>query len=160
MVPIRLWIVGVVVMMAFFGCATIPRLSLENPYGTLEGAKEGEIFHVPTGIKVTKAQLLDMIAGSRVIYIGETHDNVRAHQVQLEIIRGLAERFPDRVAVGMEFFQRPYQETMERWSMDELSERDFLKQSRWYQNWGMDYGYYKPITKSAPPYGLLRSPPP
>jgi uncharacterized iron-regulated protein len=145
MVFIRSLIVGIAVLMAFSGCATVPRFALENPYGTLEGAKEGEIFHVPTGIKVTKAQLLDMIAGSQVIYVGETHDNIRAHQVQLDIIRGLAERFPDRVAVGMEFFQRPYQGAMKRWSRDELSERDFLKQSRWYQNWGMDYGYYKPI---------------
>jgi uncharacterized iron-regulated protein len=145
MVFMRSLIVGIAVLMAFSGCATVPKFALENPYGTLEGAKEGEIFHVPTGIKVTKAQLLDMIAGSRIIYVGETHDNIRSHQVQLEIIRGLAEHFPDRVAVGMEAFQRPYQGAMDRWSRNELSERDLLKQTRWYQNWGMDYAYYKPI---------------
>ena len=105
---------GVVILMAFSGCATIPKCSPENPYGTGE-RKEGEIVHVPTGIKVTKAQLLDIIASSRVIYVGETHDNVHAHRVQLEIIRGLADRFPDQVAVGMEVFQRPYQGAMDRW---------------------------------------------
>ena len=145
MVFMRSWMVGVIALMAFSGCATIPRFPLEDPYGTLEGAREGEIFQVPTGIKVTKAQLLDIIGGSRVIYVGETHDNVRAHQVQLEIIRGLAERFPGQVAVGMEVFQRPYQEVIDRWSSGELSERGFLKQSRWYPNWGMDYDYYKAI---------------
>jgi len=90
-------------------------------------------------------QLLDMIGGSRIIYIGETHDNVRAHQIQLEIIKGLAERFPGQVAVGMEMFGRPSQEAMDRWSRGELSERGFLRESQWYTNWRMDYRYYKPI---------------
>jgi len=144
-VAMRSWMIGIVAVMAFCGCATIPRFPLEDPYGTLKRAKEGEIVHVPTGIKVTKAQLLDMIADSRAIYVGETHDNVRAHQIQLEIIKGLAERFPGKVAVGMEVFQRPYQEVMDHWSRGELSEREFLKRSGWYSNWGMDYGYYRPI---------------
>lgn len=145
MSAMRSWVTGIVALMAFWGCATISRFALEDPYETLKGAKEGEIVHVPTGITVTKAQLLDMIAGSQVIYIGETHDNVCAHQVQLEIIRGLSERFPGKVAVGMEAFQRRHQETMDQWSRGELSEREFLKRSGWYSNWGMDYGYYRAI---------------
>lgn len=142
---VRSWMVGIAILMAFSGCATVQTFTVENPYGTLDGAQEGEIFHLPTGIRVTERQLLDMISGSRVIYIGETHDNVCAHQVQLEIIRGLAERFPGQVAVGMEMFQWPHQDAMDRWSRGELSERDFLKKSGWYQNWGMDYRYYKAI---------------
>jgi len=146
MIHKKAWVSGIIFLIALApGCARTPRFFLENPYGVLEGAQEGEIFHIPTGIKVTKDQLLDMISGSRVIYIGETHDNVSAHHVQLEIIRGLAERFPGKVAVGMEVFQRPYQEAMDHWSRGELSEREFFKRSGWYSNWGMDYGYYRPI---------------
>ncbi|MFQ6079062.1 MAG: ChaN family lipoprotein [Thermodesulfobacteriota bacterium] len=140
------WVGGVAFLIALtVGCATIPRAPLENPYGVLEVAKEGEIFHVSTGIRVSKAQLVNIIGDSRIIYVGETHDNVRAHQVQLEIIMGLTERFPGRVAVGMEMFQRSYQGVMDRWSRGDLSERDFLKESRWYPKWGMDYDYYKAI---------------
>ncbi len=146
MIHKKAWVNGIIFLIALSpGCARTPRFSLENPYRALEGATVGEIVHVPTGIKLTKAQLLDVIGGSRVIYVGETHDNVCAHQVQLEIIKGLAERFPGKVAVGMEAFQRPYQEAMDQWSRGELSEREFLKQSRWYSNWGMDYGYYRTI---------------
>lgn len=145
MVSMRSLIAGVVLMMALLGCATVPRFPIENPYGTLEGATVGQIVHVSTGIKLSKDQLLDVIGGSRVIYVGETHDNVCAHQVQLEVIKGLAERFPGKVAVGMEVFQRPYQEAMDQWSRGELSEREFLKRSGWYSNWGMDYGYYRAI---------------
>jgi len=146
MISNRRWVGRIILLIAFAaGCATIPRASLENPYGVLEGAKEGEIFHVPTGIRVTKAQLLNIIGDFRIIYIGETHDNVRAHQVQLEIIMGLNDRFPGQIAVGMEMFQRPYQGIMDRWSRGELTERDFLKESQWYTKWGMDYDYYKTI---------------
>jgi uncharacterized iron-regulated protein len=140
------WVGGITFLIALTaGCAPIPRSPLDNPYGTLKGATDGEIFHIPTGIRVNEAQLLDTIGGSRIIYIGETHDNVRAHQIQLEIIKGLAERFPGQVAVGMEMFQRPSQEAMDRWSRGELSERGFLRESQWYTNWRMDYRYYKPI---------------
>ncbi len=140
------WVGGITFLIALAaGCAPISKSLLENPYGTLEGTREGEIFHIPTGIRVNKAQLLDLIGGSRIIYIGETHDNVRAHQVQLEIIKGLAERFPGQVAVGMEMFQRSSQEAMDRWSKGELDEREFLRESKWYTNWRMDYRYYKPI---------------
>jgi uncharacterized iron-regulated protein len=145
MISGKIWALVALVFTALLGCATTERLPWENPYGTLRGAKEGEIFHVPTGMRVSKDQLIDIIGGARVIYIGETHDNVRAHQVQLEIIRGLAERFPDQLAVGMEMFQRPYQEVMDRWSRGELSEREFLRLSGWYGNWGMDYEYYRSI---------------
>ncbi len=141
----KIWTVGAIVFIVLLGCSTTEMLPWKNPYGTLGGAKEGEIFHVSTGLRVNKDQLFDIIGGARVIYIGETHDNLRAHQVQLEIIRGLAERFPDQLAVGMEMFQRPYQVVMDRWSRGELGERDFLGQSGWYGNWGIDYGYYRAI---------------
>lgn len=146
MIHKKAWVSGIIFLIALApGCARTPRFSLENPYGALEGVKEGEIVHLPTGTKVSKVQLLDIIGGSRVIYVGETHDNVCAHQVQLEILKGLAERFPGKVAVGMEVFQRSYQEAMDQWSRGELSEREFLKRSAWYSNWGMDYGYYRAI---------------
>ncbi len=142
----RRWVGVIILLIAFTaGCAAIPRAPLENPYGVLERAKEGEIFHIPTGIRVTKGQLLNIIKDSRIIYIGETHDNMRAHQTQLEIIMGLNERSPGQIAVGMEMFQRPHQGAMDRWSRGELSEKDFLKESHWYRKWGMDYEYYKAI---------------
>jgi uncharacterized iron-regulated protein len=145
MISGKTWALVAIVFTALLGCATTERHPWENPYGTLGGVKEDEIFHVSTGMRISKDQLFDIIGCTRVIYIGETHDNVRAHQAQLEIIRGLAERFPGQLAVGMEMFQRPYQEVMNRWSRGDLSEREFLRLSGWYANWGMDYGYYRAI---------------
>lgn len=132
-------------LISLAGCASMGKDSVEDPYRILEDATLDDIFHVSTGIKITKGQLLDLLAAKRVIYIGETHDNVEAHRVQLEIIKGLTERYPGQVAVGMEMFQRSYQALLDRWSRDELTEKEFLKESKWYHVWRMDYDYYKPL---------------
>ena len=48
---------------------------------------ENDIIHNPTGIKISEDDLINVIKDFRTIFIGETHDNYRAHQVQLEIIK-------------------------------------------------------------------------
>ncbi len=154
------WLLGSIglvfaILMSLAGCASMEKDSVENPYRILQGATLDDIFHIPTGIKVTKEQLLDLLAGGRVIYIGETHDNVEAHRVQLEIIKGLTERYPGQVAVGMEMFQRSFQAVLDQWSREELTEKEFLKETKWYSVWTMDYEYYKPILNFIREHHLL-----
>ena len=50
-----------------------------SPYLDLHQLELGQILHIPTGIKVTQDQMIEAVSGSRVIYIGETHDNLEAH---------------------------------------------------------------------------------
>ena len=38
-----------------------------SPYRNLSELKEGEILHLPTGLKVSVEQLIDTVSGSRVI---------------------------------------------------------------------------------------------
>jgi uncharacterized iron-regulated protein len=127
------------------GCASMRKDSIKDPYRIVESAELNDIFHVPTGIRITKGQLLELLAGRNVIYIGETHDNMQAHRVQLEIIKGLAELYPGELAAGMEMFRQPSQVVLDRWSRGDLTEREFLRESKWYSVWKMDYDYYKPI---------------
>ena len=51
-----------------------------SPYQDLGDLQTGEILHLPTGMNVNFDQMMDSIATSRVIYIGETHDNIEAHK--------------------------------------------------------------------------------
>ena len=115
----------------------------ESPYRRIDGLAEGTILHVPTGVELTRVQLFDLLAGARVVYVGESHNNIRHHRVQLDILRMLADRFPGKVAVGMEMFQRPSQPDLDRWSRGELDEPAF--QTVWYENWTEDYDYYRDI---------------
>ena len=114
-----------------------------SPYLPLDDLQNNEILHLPTGLKVSFDQMQNVISSSRVIYIGETHDNTEAHRVQLEIIGDLMRRFPEKISVGMEMFRRSAQQDLDRWSKGELSLDHFKKLFR--KNWGNGYPLYKPI---------------
>ncbi len=118
------------------------------PYPPAQVA-EGEIYHVPTGLRLTCDQAVEMLAGAKVVYVGEMHNNLNAHKVQLEVVRALEERFPGRVAIGMEMFREAQQPALDRWSRGELGEMEFLRDVRWFQNWGSDFGYYRDILTYA-----------
>lgn len=115
-----------------------------SPYSSLSELKENQILHLPTGVTVSREQMLDTIASSRVIYIGETHDNIEAHRVQLEILKAISIRFPGKVAVGMEMFRRSAQPSLDQWHRGQLPKKEFNKLFR--QNWGGAYRLYLPIT--------------
>jgi uncharacterized iron-regulated protein len=70
------------------------------------------------------------------------------------VIREMARRFPGKVAIGMEMFREPQQETLDRWTRGELAELDFLKASKWYEFWGSDFGYYRAILDFARQNGI------
>jgi len=112
--------------------------------GKLQEMKPGNIMHVNTGLVVGKDTLLKFMRGARVIYVGETHDNVASHNVQLDIIKNLHENGVD-FAVGMEMFKRPFQDVLNKWSSGEIDEKSFIKDVHWHKEWGMDFRLYKDI---------------
>ena len=114
-----------------------------SPYLSLDGLKNNEILHLPTGLKVSFNQMQNAISSSRVIYIGETHDNIEAHRAQLAIIEDLTRRFPKKISVGMEMFRRSAQQDLDRWNKRDLALGQFKKLFR--KNWGNGYALYKPI---------------
>jgi len=114
-----------------------------SPYLSLDGLKINEILHLPTGLKVSFDQMQNAISSSRVIYIGETHDNIEAHRAQLEIIEDLTRRFPKNISVGMEMFRRSAQQDLDRWNKGDLPLGQFKTLFR--KNWGNGYALYKPI---------------
>jgi uncharacterized iron-regulated protein len=112
-----------------------------SPYQDLGDLQTGEILHLPTGLAVNFDQMMETIAASRVIYIGETHDNIEAHKVQLQIIKKLTEQFP--VSIGMEMFRRSAQEKLDQWHTGELPVKEF--KNLFHTNWGSGYRLYQPI---------------
>ncbi len=92
--------------------------------------------------------VVSKVSGARVIYVGETHDNYADHMIQLQIIRMLHARNPD-IAIGMEQFQQPFQDVLDRFIMGELDENGLIRQSEWTQRWRYDYRLYRPILSYA-----------
>jgi uncharacterized iron-regulated protein len=137
----------IAVLILFFsinGCLKKPLLP--SSYTDLvANIKTGDIVHTQTGYIVSEKEMIDIIKDSRIIYIGETHDNVEAHRVQLEVIKKLYELYPDNLSVGMEMFPKSYQKVLDKWSRGELTEKEFIKQVKWYTTWGTDFKYYADI---------------
>jgi len=88
---------------------------------------------------------MEMLSGARLVCVGETHDNLSDKRVELEVIKGLYRRFPGKVAIGMEMFREPQQAVLDQWVKGELTELEFLKESKWYQSWGYDFSAYRDI---------------
>jgi uncharacterized iron-regulated protein len=129
-----------------------------SPYKNLADLDAGQILHLPTGLVVNRKQMLDSIAASRVIYIGETHDNIEAHKVQLQVIQFLAKKYP--VAIGLEMFRRSGQKKLNLFNQGQLSDQEF--RHLFLSNWGSGFELYKPIfefarSKNLPLIGLKSS---
>ena len=128
-------------------CSTPARLigNPENPYPRKSPPQVGEIVHLPTGTVVSLAQMLDVASDARIVYVGETHDNPASHRLELQLLQGLAERHPGRLALGMEMFTHSQQPVLDEWVAGALDEKTFLKKSRWFVNWEMDFAYYRDL---------------
>jgi uncharacterized iron-regulated protein len=134
------------------GCAAARVPAADNgltPYPLAREPQVGDIVHLPTGTIMNFDQALEMIAAAKVIYIGEMHTNFQAHEAQRRVIEELERRFPGKIAIGMEMFREPQQPALDRWTRGELSELAFLKESKWFDNWGSDFGLYRGILTFA-----------
>lgn len=117
----------------------------ELPYPPDPPPQIGDIVHLATGVRVDLAQMLDIAGDSRLIYVGETHDNPAAHRLQLEVLQGISERHPGAVALGMEMFTPAQQPVLDRWVAGELDEKQFLREVDWYGTWMDDFDYYREL---------------
>lgn len=93
-------------------------------------------------------QLAAKLATKRVVFIGEIHDRYDHHLNQLEIIGRLYELDP-KMAIGVEYFQQPFQQHVDEYIAGRISEKEFLRASEYYQRWGYDYRLYAPIFRYA-----------
>ncbi len=106
----------------------------------------------PKGIATQTAQSFEDIVvkllDSRVIYVGETHTSNEDHLLQLRIIRELYDHDP-RLAIGMEMFSKTYQSVLDDYLERKTEEKEFLKESDYFNKWSFDYRYYRDIIKFA-----------
>lgn len=100
------------------------------------------------GRELTYGQLIDELNKVDLIAVGEQHDSVVHHQMQLQIIKSLF-ALDERLGVGMEMFQRPYQSVINRYFAGEISEAEFLKQTEYAKRWGYDWQLYREIVVFA-----------
>jgi uncharacterized iron-regulated protein len=97
--------------------------------------------------------LIGILADSRVVFVGESHDRYDHHLNQLEILCRLHRRNPDMV-IAMEFFQQPFQAPLDDFVAGRIDTEDMLRATEYYDRWRFDYRLYAPIMTFARTHGI------
>jgi uncharacterized iron-regulated protein len=114
-------------------------------------------YQVPKAIKPSNIPTLHQITPElseyKIIYIGEKHDQFAHHVNQMLIIKKLNEQGVP-LAVGMEMFKKPFQPIIDDYLAGRIDERRFLKETRYFSEWGYNYHLYKPIIDYLKTYNI------
>jgi uncharacterized iron-regulated protein len=105
---------------------------------------EGTIISAKTGGSVTYDDFIADLKKARFVYIGEIHTAKSHHDIQLKIIKELYNSNPD-IAVGMEMFDRTYQQILDQWTKGSIDRKTFIGKTHWYANWKYDFDLYGDI---------------
>jgi aminopeptidase N len=92
----------------------------------------------------TLDEIIPRLLTSRIVYIGEIHNQYAHHMNQLKVIKKIHEA-GYQLAVGMEMFQQPFQHAVDDYLAGRIDEYSFLKKTEYYSRWRYDYNLYKPI---------------
>lgn len=137
------------------GDATL-RLSIGDPKtrGRLVDISPGKIVSGRTGKLVSEETLFRDLRRADFIYVGETHNSLPMHDVQLRVLRALNRADGREMAVGLEMFPASSQPVLDRWSAGGLEEEEFIRESRWYVHWNFHWGFYRGIFDFARDNGV------
>lgn len=94
--------------------------------------------------------LISSLADADVVFLGEDHDDVIGHQLQMEIFRRVVENYSAKrkVTLSLEMFERDVQVIVNEYLKDQISETHFLRSSRPWDNYKRDYRPLLELAKS------------
>ncbi len=106
------------------------------------GCQDGGVLRLKDQATIPFDQMVGEASKSRVIVIGETHDNQADHDLQLKIIRTLHEGGLS-FAVGLEMFRAESQELLDKWWRWGMPTENFERIYR--ENWTLPWPLYRDI---------------
>ncbi len=101
---------------------------------------------VETAFSPGLPQLLARLREQRLIYVGEVHDRNADHRLQLAVLQALP---PERVALGVEWFQARFQPVLDDYVTGRIDEAEMLRRTGYFTRWRFDYRLYRPIIRYA-----------
>lgn len=111
------------------------------PYSILDGR---------SGRQVDRDAFWSDVNAARVVCVGEEHPNPHHHWFQLEVVTQVAARRPgQKLALGMEMFQFPFQGVLDDYAAKRIDEATLLSRSGYEERWSYDYGFYGPTIDKA-----------
>jgi uncharacterized iron-regulated protein len=130
--------------------------AMSEPMANEKGPVNDEI-EAPTVIDLSSLmsmeRLLEQVTDRRVIFVGESHDRYEHHLNQLAVIERQHARHPV-LAIGLEFFQQPFQPVLDDYIAGRIDEAELLRRSEYFERWRFDYRLYRPIFRYAREHGI------
>jgi aminopeptidase N len=108
---------------------------------------------VETKTIINIPDVVDRTAEKKIIYVGEIHNRFEDHRAEFDIIRALHKK-NSKIAIGMEMFQKPFQQVLNDYIAGKIDEREFLKKSEYFKRWNFDYTLYREILLYAREYKI------
>ncbi len=106
----------------------------------------------PTAIETRQtlnfAGIMAQLATKQVIYVGESHTRFEDHKLQLRVVRDLLGQGKS-LTIGMEMFPHAAQAALDSFINGDITEAEFLKQSKYFEVWRFDYRLYRDILNFA-----------
>jgi uncharacterized iron-regulated protein len=107
------------------------------------------VLDARTGRQLDTKAFWSAVASSRVVCVGEEHNNPHHHWFQLQVVNELVVAKRSPLALGMEMFQRPYQGVLDDYAARRIDEDALRSRSGYAERWGYDYGFYGPTINRA-----------
>ncbi|OQY28408.1 MAG: hypothetical protein B6244_07350 [Candidatus Cloacimonetes bacterium 4572_55] len=126
------------------------RLPIGNPATKYDFCKVrlGHILDTNGGQEVEKSALADRLKEYRIIMVGESHTAQYHHKMQLDVIQALVESGVE-VCLALEFFNESHDSALNDYISGKTNEEEFIAAVDYYNTWGHNYRYYKPIFNYA-----------
>lgn len=99
------------------------------------------------GEPVRYQNVVDDVKNVRVIYLGEAHTLERHHEMQLRILRDLADK-GQRLVLGLEQLEHFQQPHLDRYNRGEIDYQELVKATNWSERWD-NYQQYRSIVETA-----------
>ncbi len=94
---------------------------------------------------------LNSLKQADVVFIGEQHTDPKAHFVELEVLKGLYKKLNGKIILSLEMFERDVQKLLDSYLKGEITEEEFLKNSRPWKNYKTDY---RPLIEFAKKHNI------
>jgi uncharacterized iron-regulated protein len=105
-----------------------------------------------TGKQVTLDEVVEAMSKIEVVFVGETHNDALAHQLEAQLLERAEARYGSKtdskrtLVLSLEMFERDVQTTLDEYLKGLIPERMFFKDSRPWSNYQSDY---RPLVEFA-----------
>jgi len=108
----------------------------------------GQIYSQKEGRSISLFKMIKDMKDSCFVYIGETHNSLPMHDIQLKIIQALYGQ-DENLSIGLEMLPVSTQEVLNKWSLGTLTQAEFIQEVKWYVNWNFNFSFYEQIFEFA-----------